>query len=439
MAVYKWLVFIVIATYFVTITPAFGDTLGIEVRDSEGGLIASQGQTGSSNPLELGSWFLPIISVNIFTLTLIILNKLKRLPRFVEKAFNYVSRAEVSPKITIIILAILFGIFFAFTYEQLLNEEESPDYVMYIKPVVENWAWVDQIQGFEYFHVIKFLLVSLSHTVFGNMRLLPYIASFSVLVLAYLLAYRIAGKRLAGLVAVAVMIQSRTFLAFAGSATYDNLWFAFYLLSAYMLFSRQPFLSPVAFTLSIFSKQLSAVLLPITLFILYRSNIPKATKSKLLIIYGIFFVAVIVTVTSGTLVAFEPNFESVGSRLNQIPLLLRIDGPFFFMFVLPVVVGLFIKAKRMAYADSLIFSIMLTISLPFAVGILTNGIYETHNAIPIVTFFAIGCGSLLVATNDKVTTINFTKIKSAIFYGSIGVVSLFLLPTIFPLLLPGLD
>lgn len=419
--------------------PVFGDTLGIEVRDSEGALLASQGQTGSPNPFEFGSWFLPIISVNIVTIMLIILNKVKRMSKFIEATFNYASRMEVSPTITIITLVVLFGIFLAFTYEQVLNEEQWPDYVNYIKPAVENWAWLDRIHGFDYFHVVKFFLISLSQTAFGNMQLLPYVTSILVLILVYLLSYKITGKRIAGIVSVAVMVQSRTFLTFAGSATYDNFWFAFYLLSVYLLFSRRPYLSPLAFTLSVFSKQLSAIMIPITLFILYRSNIPEAKKSRLLIIYGIFLAAVIATAASGTLVAFEPNLESIGSRLNQIPLLLRIDGPFFFMFVLPVVVGLFMKARRMAYADSVIFSIMFTVSLPFAVGMLTNGIYEAHNTIPIVTFFAIGCGSLLAATKEKALLIGFNKIRFAIFYGSIGIVAFSLLPTIFPLLLPGLD
>jgi len=416
---------------------AFGDTLGIEVRSSDGGIIASQGRTSSSNPFELGSWFLPIISVNIFTLALIILNKVNRLPKFIVKTFNYASRAEISPTITAIMLAILFGIFFTFTYEQLLHEEQWPDYVNYIKPAVENWAWLGQIRGFEYFHVVKLFLISLSQAAFGNIRLLPYVASIFVLILVYLLSYRITGKRIAGIVSLAVMIQSKTFLTFVGSATYDNFWFAFYLLSVYLLFSRQPYLSPLTFALSIFSKQLSAVLLPITLFILYRSDAPKA--KKLLIIYGIFLAAAIATVASGTLVTFEPNLESIGSRLNQIPLLLRVDGPFFFMFMLPVVVGLFLKARSMIYADSVIFSIMFTISLPFAVGVLTNGIYETHNTIPIIAFFAIGCGSLLASAKEKALHIDFTKIRSLIFYGSIGIVAFFLLPTIFPLLLPGID
>jgi hypothetical protein len=247
-------------------------------------------------------------------------------------------------------------------------------------------------------YVNNFLLYT-SQEILQNVKIVPFLASIAMVFLVYLLTVKISHKRFAGLVASIVLLQSHTFLRYDTTATYTNFWTIFYLASLYLVYKRWP-LSPVAFVASVFSKALSIAFIPMSLFFVLRSNTKPKVRLGLVISYLAIIAAVIValfavgglgyakTLTEFSGVDFASGFASWAFQL-------RIDG-LVLVFLLPVVVGLFIKSLQGNHeADSILVLIAgVLISVPLLAGFTQFNI-QPYRWIPLIAFFAIGVGTLL--------------------------------------------
>jgi len=233
------------------------------------------------------------------------------------------------------------------------------------------------------------------------MKVIPFLVSISLVILVYVFTIKITQKRFAGLVAMAVLIPFPTFRAFDSIATYANDWTLFYLLSLYLVYTKWP-LSPISYIASVFSKALSAVYLPMTLFFTWRSNLPQNTKLYITLSYvgvavaaslGILVLGADVGggITTGGLTFDDNDFWSGFTAMSYH---LRFDY-FLLIFILPLTVTLLLASRRgIFHADSMLVLMGgIILAMPLLAGI-TGFNLHPYRWIPLLVFFAISVGVL---------------------------------------------
>jgi len=352
------------------------------------------------DPFELGSLALPLLITNFFILIFCILYKKNILPQFIIKSIKFLFNFEVSSIVAFFVVTIIIGTYITVSVGDLFNGEFFPDYYVRGEERLENYDFT-KIGGGGVTKHFKLFLTSSSMQLFGNYKIIPFIASISLLVLTYFVTFEISKKRFAGIVALLIVFQSNVFLFYDTSVVYSNYWIMFFLLSIYMIFKKWP-LSPISYILSIASKGLTAVFFPMTLFFIYRANIEKQKRNRLMISYGIIFLlgVVVIFLLGQSLSATNVPFTDFDSHdfwggFSALSSSLRIDS-LFLIFLLPLTVGLFVASrKQILHADSIMFFILTMLLLsPFLVGF-----SEHHNVpyrfVPLIVFFAIGVGILL--------------------------------------------
>jgi len=355
------------------------------------------------NPWETGALAAPLIITNLILLGICLAYFKNKLPLSITKPLTFIFNFEVSKKISFIVIVVMLSIYISFSISELGETEkwfDSPS----VQRNAENWN-MDKID--ENLHApFRLFLLSSSINLFDNIRVIPFIASIALVILTYLITLQISQKRFAGLVAVAILLQSNVFLKYDTTATYENFWTLLYLLSLYLIYKSWP-LSPISYVLSFFSKPLTAVFLPMTIFFIYRAEISRNKKILTAISYlGIAVLGVVImTISDVKLINTSIEFvefyfwQGFTSVYNS----LRFDFLILFS-LLPLTVGLFMASRRgILQADSILVLIGgILISAPLLTGLtdLTNQIYRF---VPLIVFFAIGVGTVLSKKGIKIT------------------------------------
>lgn len=368
--------------------------------------IQITGSAIDANPLETSAWIIPVLTANLFLLGFGILYYKKILPNKIRNSVKFILRFEVSQNVALlVVISILFG-YIGWSMNELSQYEGSlwGDF-MNIKEIITAWPNTPGTQtSLEYLHVKNFFL-KISEVAFQNMRVLPFMASISLLLLTYVFTVKITNKRFAGIVAMLVLVQSNTFFQFDTIASYSNFWGLFYLLSLYLIYKKW-YLSPISFVASIFSKPLTVAFAPMSLFFAYRAEIPKRKKMYLMIIYGAILVILAgIMLSGGSAIGhstpFNPDMDAFWSGFTTWTFQLRGDG-LFFVFILPLTVGLFLTSRRgFKHADAILFLIVGVIfSMPLLTA-LTGFNIHPYRYVPLLVFFAVGVGTLL--SQKKIT------------------------------------
>jgi len=351
------------------------------------------------DPYETGVWSGGVIVSNIIIFALGFLYFKNRLPNFLSSIFKKIFSFEISKKYAFIVLLVLLIIYTAASVGELLKEETLKDY-QGVKDRLETWS-PDQITNFEP-HVKYFFLKS-SMVLFGNYKVIPLLASISLLITTYFLTKTITNKRFAGIISVVILMQSSVFLTYDTSVTYDNFWILFYLVSLYAAYRFWP-LSPISYLVSIFSKALTAVFLPMSIYFILRSNISKRQKMITVgIVVGIILVGGVAAVGKSSGEATQEEFNSKEFWMGFVSFAnqLRFDG-LIILFMIPLIIGLFIVSRHgVKHGESMMLFIsgMLLIA-PILTGF-TNQTNQPYRFVPLVVFFAIGVGVLLSDRSNK--------------------------------------
>ena len=347
------------------------------------------------NPYEPGVWTYPLLAANLILLAIGILYKKNKLPQVITKSVKFIFNFEVSKKTALIVMIVFLAVYISFTAAELSEEEKWEDYKQ-VKQRVQDWTVGDFTLNLSEPH-LRYLLLSISLGVFGNIRVLPFIVSITLVILTYFITKELSQKRFASLVAVSIVLQSSVFLSYDTSATYDNLWILLYIISLYFVYKKWP-LSPPAFIASIPAKALTVLFLPMTLFFIYRSNIPKQKKKILLAIYG----AIIIAGVAVALLGINLTGASTGLDANDFwrgftawAFQMRFDVIVLF-FMLPLIIGLYILSRRgIMQADSILVLILgMLFSAPVLQGF-TDQTVQPYRFVPLVVFFAMGVGITL--------------------------------------------
>ena len=344
------------------------------------------------DPFETGVWYGGVIVSSGIIFSLALLHhkkKIKPLSKLFEKIFSF----EISKKVSLIIMIILLVIYVSASAGELSVQEDLEDYVG-VKERLETWS-IDTVSGFE--PHVRYFLLSSSMLLFGNYKVIPFLASIALLITTYLITKTITQKRFAGVIATVILLQSSVFLTYDTTVSYTNFWILFYLVSLYMVY-RFWQLSPVAYLLSIPSKALTAAFLPMSIYFILRSSISR--KQKMItagITAGIILAGGIasteISATQGTEEGFDAKEFQMG--FTSFAYQLRSDG-MVMLFMIPLVVGLFIVSRNgIRHGESMmVFIAGILLIAPILTGF-TNQTNQPYRFVPLVVFFAIGVGVLL--------------------------------------------
>ena len=360
------------------------------------------------DPFETGKWAYPLLATNFILLGLSILYIKNWLPNFITKSIRFLFDFEISPKIAFFIILILIGTYVSFSVSELFDEKFSADFKIRVKERIDNFQ-ITQIGSGGIGKHFEAILNYSSVQLFGNYKVIPFLGSISMLILTYLITLEISKKRFAGIVSMVLVLQSGIFLFYDTSVAYTNYWVVFYLLSLYLIYKKWS-LSPLSYVLSILSKGLSVIFLPVSFLFIYRAQISKSVKKRTFVSYLIILiVGAAALFFSGeklnTLGETDFVWHDFWTGFTAINSSLKIDG-LVLIFLLPLVAGLFISSKKgVEQADAIMLMILVMIlSAPLLIAF-----SDHHNLpyrfVPLIVFFSIGVGMLLLKNHSIVLII----------------------------------
>jgi len=370
-------------------SPFHSDVLGTEVID----------------PFTLGFLAAPLIGINLLVLGIGFAYYKGKTRDLVNKITTF----EISKKQAIIGIIIILVIFCAVTAGTLAKEETWQDYSA-VKKRLATWSISDFGHSFE--PHVKYLLLSASTHIFGNIRIIPFITSIALLLLTYFFTVNITQKKFAGIVSMALVLQSDIFVSYSTTASYDNSWIILYLFSLYLVQKFwQP--SPVSFLVSIFSKALTVAFLPMSLYFIARSSLPKRSKIYSLASYGVVIIILVAAfaVFRKILPGGDTGFNGVEFWQGFASMVMQLRFDYVILiFLLPVTVLLFFASRReILHADSILIMILgVLLTSPFLVAI-TNQTNQPYRFVSLTVFFAIGVGVLLSNRTRKQVEVSSNK------------------------------
>jgi hypothetical protein len=368
--------------------------------------IASPYQT-NLDPLETGPLAIPFIIVNSILIGIGFAYYKRKLPASVTKPIEFILNFEVSKRIAIIVAIIMLAIYVGFSIPELtLNEEEQVGDYEVLKKALELWPFGDSDDLYvkeQNDRYVRIFLLYTSQTIFQNIKLLPFVASILLVILTYFFTHQLSSKRFAGLVSMAVLLQSYTFLEYDTIAVYENFWVLFYVLSLYVINKKWYFSSPILYLISIFTKAFAAPFVFMSMFLVYRSSLEKKKKILIATFYaGIIIAALAVFIFADTIygdfVTFKPYQFWLGFTVLSYQL--RFDY-FFILTFLPLTIGLFIMSCKGVKAADSILILFLGIILAGTTLVLLTDFYVIlpYRFVPLLVFFSVGIGIFLSKKN----------------------------------------
>jgi len=370
-------------------SPFHSDVLGTEVID----------------PFTPGFLAAPLIGINLLVLGIGVAYYKGKTRGLIKKITSF----EISKKQAVIGIIIILAIFCAVTAGTLAKEETWTDYSA-VKKRLATWSISDFGHSFE--PHVKYLLLSASTHIFGNIRVIPFITSIALLLLTYFFTANITQKKFAGIVSMILVLQSDIFVSYSTTASYDNSWIILYLFSLYLVQKFwQP--SPVSFFVSIFSKALTVAFLPMSLYFVARSGLPKRSKIYSLASYGVVIVilAAAFAVFRKILPGGDTGFNGVEFWQGFASMVMQLRFDYVILiFLLPVTVLLFFASRKgILHADSILIMILgVLLTSPFLVAI-TNQTNQPYRFVSLTVFFAIGVGVLLSNRIRKQVEVSSSK------------------------------
>ena len=350
------------------------------------------------NPFEISPWALPILSTAISLFVFGFLHYKKKLPSSLSNGINFILNFEISRKISIILGLSILVIYIGFSIPELFIDEAEqwPDFLV-LEEALNIWPSTDHLSVYvkeQNTRYVRMILLDFSQEFFQNIKLLPFVASIFTIVLTALITIQISKKRLAGIIAMLVLLSSVTFTDFDTIAVYENFWVLFYMISLYAI-KKKWILSPLFYILSVFTKAYVAPFFIMTLYSVYRTTIEKKNKYLLFISYiGIIIIALSIIIAGQTLYTdiFELNFSKFFLGFADTAMQFRGDL-FFIVMLLPMTIGLYMLCKNNPNAD-IIHSLIAGTIIFGPILVMSTFFYEilSYRYVPTLVFFSIGIG-----------------------------------------------
>ena len=194
------------------------------------------------NPVETSPWLLPILFSAISLLFFGFIHYKKKLPFTLSNAINLILNFEISKRFSIILGISILSIYIGLSVPELFIDESEqwPDFLV-LEEALNIWPSTDHLSVYvkeQNTRYVRMILLDFSQEFFQNIKLLPFVASILTIVFTALITIQISQKRLAGIIAMLVLLSSITFTDFDTIAVYENFWVLFYLISLYSISKR---------------------------------------------------------------------------------------------------------------------------------------------------------------------------------------------------------
>ena len=366
-----------------------------------GVLISITGDGEFLEPFEMSSIGIPIIIINIISISLIILYSRQSLPKSFVNCIKNIFSFELSNKNSLLLLIIILAIYIAISASELsIYEVNQYGDFLVVEDALRIWpnGESENVYVTEQLtrHVRMALLVA-SDEIFDNVKVIPFLASIFLLITTYFITIKFSKKNFTGLIAVILVLQSSTFFTYDTIAVYENFWVLFYVLSIYLIFQK-PKISSISYILSIFSKAITILMLPVTIIVTLLADIPS--KKKIFVIIShilVLIVSIIIFQFSNTIYGsvIDVNTSEFLIGFSTLAFNLRFDV-FLLLFLLPVSLGLFLKARN-GCRNSISLMVLMcgTILVTPVLEMMTNFYFVyPYRYVPLVIFFAISLASL---------------------------------------------
>ena len=344
-------------------------------------------------------WLAP---VSLFSFSFLILGFVyykKKLPGKIYDCIKFALNFDTSKRVTLIVIIIVLVLYIGFSANELsINEDgQWSDYEV-LKKALQIWPSTESddiyVQEQNSRYVRMALLVS-SLEIFQNIKILPFVASISVLIVTFAITSQISHKRFSGIIAMLVLLQSHTFLHFDTIAVYENFWILFFLLGLYLI-NKKWQLSSGLYLLAIFTKAFIFVFFLSTIFYIYRAEISSRKKIWTICSYGVAVLMILVIFSFGDSIYNDIITISDSEfflALNTLGYTLRYDS-FIILSLLPLTIGLFLTSRRgILQADSILVLILTSLLAGPFISMLTEFYFVLpYRFLPLIVFVAIGIG-----------------------------------------------
>ena len=349
------------------------------------------------DPYQIGPMAIPLILTNgIIFASYLLRNKLG-----LSSKFERLSEFQISKKVAAVIIVIILSGYVVGTIPEVDTKEEFDDFILVEKRLREairddRFTIEDAINKNPNYSMnephVKYSLLIISEKVFGNFKVVPFLASIALLLVTYFMTKEITKNRFAGLVSMILVLQSNLFLSFDTSATYSNFWILLYLLSLYAVI-RVWFVSPILFGLSVFSKAFAATFAPMSIFFILNSEIPRNHKIIIIAVLIALLIAGSIMFAGAQDVGEQFRWDEFWVGFTSFAFQMRWDS-ITILFLIPLVFGLFVMSKNNRHANSISILIAgVLLSAPFLTG-MTDQTNQPYRFMPIIVFFAVGVGML---------------------------------------------
>tara|TARA_B100001123_G_C15286348_1_gene1015756 strand:- start:1070 stop:2233 length:1164 start_codon:yes stop_codon:yes gene_type:complete len=351
--------------------------------------------TDRFNAFEIGNNAILLIVSNIVVISLGFLYKKNKLPSF-SSPINKIRTFEISKKQSLIAGIIILVVYTGITVPELTIDETTqfPDVFTLLVglesfPITDSGDTVIDEQNSRF---VRMILLGFSQDYFNNIKVIPFISSIILVAVTGLIAIQISHRRIAGLIAMIVLLQGYTFLEYDTIAVYENLWITFFLFSIYTIHKRW-YLSGILYLLSVFSKAFATPFLILNVFYVLRSSSNRSKKLRILISYGIIILIMFGLFSIGNTIYDDiiyVDFNRFMSSLSDFSSQMRFDT-FLLIMILPVMIGLFFAARNgVKHAESMLFFIpSLLLAGPLVALATDYFVILPYRFIPLIVFFSI--------------------------------------------------
>ena len=344
--------------------------------------------------------FLLILS-NVIILSLGFLYKKNKFVSF-SSIINKIRNFDISKKQSLIVGIIILIVYAAVTFPELSIDEATQwgDYSI-LTSALETFPETnsgDQIQDEQNSRFVRMILLGLSQNYFDNIKTIPFISSIVLVALVGIISFEISQRKIAGIIAMLVMVQSYTFLEYDTIAVYENLWVTFFLFSIYAIHKKWH-LSGIFYLLSVFSKAFSTPFLVLNVYYVLRSELDSKTKLRIMLSYAIVILIILGLFTLGNTIyddIVHIDFNRFMNSLSDFSSQMRFDY-FMLMMILPVTIALFYVSRNgIVHAESLLFFVpILLLSGPLVALFTDFYVILPYRFIPLIAFFSISVGIII--------------------------------------------
>ena len=352
-------------------------------------------KTYNLEPFEVGALAIPLIITNIIVLAILVIFKKNTI---LQQKINLLTKFQVPQKIVIIAIIIILSGYIIFTFPEvgfglpIGSHGEPYDDWDRLKHKIVNMENIGAVEITSFEPHLKYILLKTSEKIFDNYFVIPFLSSIGLLIVTYLFTSKITNSPIAGLLSLIIVLQSNLFLSFDTSGAFASFWVLFYLLSLYFLIKIFP-LSPVFYVFSVFSKTLTVLFAPMSIFFILNSDIPRQRKIIITLTFLIIIIlGAILSITQSN-IGLEWNQDEFWLGFTAFAFQMRLDSVFV-LFLIPVIVGLFIISRNNRYANSVLIILAGTLlSGPFVTG-LTDMTNQPYRFLPFIVFFSVGVGMI---------------------------------------------